>query len=80
MTREEYIKIFNKSSLNIDTLKTLLTEFLTEIECEKISETVERVISDVFLIQRTYEEIKEHFCRKCEINRLISDNKIILYY
>lgn len=80
MTKEECIIIFNKNSLNINDLIALLTDFLAEIEYKNISEMVEFIISDPFCIQQAFKKVKEYYSRKYEINKLISDNKIILYY
>lgn len=80
MTKEKCIIIFNKNSLNINDLIALLTDFLAEIEYKNISEMVEFIISNPVSIQQAYKKVKEHYCRKHEINRLISDNKVILYY
>ncbi len=93
MTKENCIKIFNASirgtpvDFNKDIIP-LISDYLTEIKCEKINEIISLIVQNPQLASQAIPKIIDYYCRKycilsiSKIDPLASmlSNSKILYY
>ena len=91
VTKQECISIFNAMirGAPIDKLIILISDYLTEIKCEKSGEIINLIAQNPQLIQQVFPQIVEYYCRKYNIlsikkvdlnNLYINSLKTILYY
>ena len=94
MTKEDCIRIFNASirgtpvDFNKDIIP-LISDYLTEIKCEKTNEIISLIVQNPQLATKTIPTIIDYYCRKycilsiCKIDPLasmLSNSKVLLYY
>ena len=91
VTKQECISIFNAMirGAPIDKLIILISDYLTEIKCEKSDKMINLIVQNPQLIQQVFPQIVEYYCRKYNIlsikkvdlnNLYINSLKTILYY
>lgn len=94
VTKTECINIFNAMIRGTpisfqEKLLPLVSEYLTEINCEKIDKMIYLIVQNPQLINQTFPKIVEHYCRKyciLSIRKVSNSNefnksfKTILYY
>lgn len=91
VTKQECISIFNAMirGAPIDKLIILISDYLTEIKCEKSNKIINLIVQNPQLIQQVFPQIVEYYCRKYNIlsikkvdlnNLYINSLKTILYY
>ena len=91
VTKQECISIFNAMirGTPTDKLIILISDYLTEIKCEKSDKMINLIVQNPQLIQQALPQIVEYYCRKYNIlsikkvdlnNLYINSLKTILYY
>lgn len=91
VTKQECISIFNAMirGTPTDKLIILISDYLTEIKCEKSDKIINLIVQNPQLIQQAFPQIVEYYCRKynilsikrVDLNDLyINSLKTILYY
>ncbi len=91
VTKQECIFIFNAMIRGTPTNKLiiLISDYLTEIKCEKSDKMINLIVQNTQLIQQAFPQIVEYYCRKYNIlsikkvdlnNLYINSLKTILYY
>lgn len=91
VNKQECIFIFNAMirGTPTDKLIILISDYLTEIKCEKSEKIINLIIQNPQLIQQSFPQIVEYYCRKYNIlsikkvdlnNLYINNFKTILYY
>lgn len=91
VTKQECISIFNAMirGTPTDKLIILISDYLTEIKCEKSDKMINLIVQNPQLIQQVFPQIVEYYCRKYNIlsikkvdlnNLYINSLKTILYY
>ena len=91
VNKQECISIFNAMirGTPTDKLIILISDYLTEIKCEKSDKVINLIVQNPQLIQQALPQIVEYYCRKYNIlsikkvdlnNLYINSLKTILYY
>jgi Zn finger protein HypA/HybF involved in hydrogenase expression len=91
VNKQECISIFNAMirGTPTDKLIILISDYLTEIKCEKSDKMINLIVQNPQLIQQVFPQIVEYYCRKYNIlsikkvdlnNLYINSLKTILYY
>lgn len=90
--KEKYIDFFNSllkgEKADINLLTSAVSEYLTDINCEKSSEMINLLTQhpEIVYMFNIYGKITEHLCKKYSINWITLNNpnainnQIILYY
>lgn len=91
VTKQECISIFNAMirGAPTDKLVNLISDYLTEIKCEKSEKIINLIVQNPQLIQQVFPQIVEYYCnkynilsvKKVDLNDLyINSLKTVLYY
>lgn len=83
MGKSECISIFNsliKGRVDLQQCTTLISDYLTEIKCNKSRELITLVVQHPQLIQEALPKILNYYCNKYNIFVLKINEKTILYY
>lgn len=83
--KEKYKTLFNKtiSGTPLDFYNELLpmiSDYLTEINCEKSKEIISLIVQNPQLASQTIPTIVQYFCRKYDIYYISLNGKILCYY
>lgn len=89
MTKQECIGVFNATIRGTpvsfqEKLLPMVSDYLTEIKCEKSDKIISLIVSNPTIIQQTIPTLVDYYCRKYNIYSVKQPNgynlKTILYY
>ena len=89
ITKSEYISLFNNinnnSKISLEKAISLISDYLTEINCKYSDKLISLIIQNPSLVNYTFPTITDYFCRKYNIFSLetpdvFNNYKKIMYY
>lgn len=84
MNKTECINLFNKfinsDNTHINKILEIISDYLTEINCEKSTEIISLIQQNPILLNKAFPKAMNYFILKYCILSLIFNNKTILYY
>lgn len=85
MSKDDCIMIFNSmiegKTISWDKfILPLISDYLTEINCEKSTELISLIVANPNLAKVTFGKIIPYYIRKYGILSILFNNKTILYY